>query len=433
MISWVLYSSPFLALFFMGLLSSSRLGKLKEAKWTLINKMVRNTKMKKILFIFESDLFPIDRGNKRTVYAILSTIREMGYFVTLLNFRSNLYTYNDIKDFADQIILFKHPSVHYALRVFNKIFNILFSPVCLFYQNFIYTIAQKIILKSHSINYDEFDFIIVNYLNKSLLIPKSVRKNSFVLTHDIIFYRQNSIYEKRLLNKLFVKITKNVELKYMHSVGRVLVFAQYEKELLGNLSNVSILPPFISTKTDTVCPLLPSEYQYDFGFIGAKGAQNSESIIDFIHDIYLPFFPDSSLVIAGTVCSDPSLQKLVRDHKKILSVGYYEKIEELYPRINIVISILKFGSGVKIKTIEAMSQAALILANKKGLEGIELAHLRSCLDIDQFPSLDEAVGYIKRVLKDPRLADPIRRAAFQSFTDHYSKEALCKSLKEILS
>ncbi len=417
----------------MGLLFSSRSGKPKEAIWLRINKMIRNTNVKKILFIFESDLFPLDRGNKRSTFAILSALREMGYFVTLLNFRSNLYTYNDIKDFADQIILFKHPSVHYVLRVFNKIFNILFSPVCLFYENFIYTIAQKIILKSHSINYDEFDFIIVNYLNKSLLIPKSVRKRSLVLTHDIVFYRQNSIYEKCLLNKLFVKITKNVELKYMHNVGRVLILAQYEKELLGNLSNISILPPFISTKTDIDCPLLPSEYQYDFGFIGAKGAQNSESIIDFIHDIYLPFFPDSSLVIAGTVCSDPSLQKLVRDCKKILLVGYYERIEELYPRINIVISILKFGSGVKIKTMEAMSQGSLILANKKGLEGIELEHLRSCLDIDQFSSLHDAVGYIKKVLENPRLADPIRRAAFQSFIDHYSKEALCKSLKAILS
>ena len=105
-------------------------------------------------------------------------------------------------------------------------------------------------------------------------------------------------------------------------------------------------------------------------FIGSNTAPNSVGLRHFLTEIWpsiLRTRPDCRLDVAGTVdrafggCS----------FRNVRFLGMVDRLEPLYRDAGIVISPLTFGSGLKIKLIEALAQGKAMVVSGVTLQGVE--------------------------------------------------------------
>jgi len=118
---------------------------------------------------------------------------------------------------------------------------------------------------------------------------------------------------------------------------------------------------------------LPEVFKSDWsstpviGFVGSNNHHNREGLRAFIQN-HLEFFkrkfPDFKLLIAGSIVleiEDPSIIYLGKVDN--LFLDFYEKC-------SIIINPTLSGSGLKIKTVEAMGYGLPVVSTKEGLSGM---------------------------------------------------------------
>jgi glycosyltransferase involved in cell wall biosynthesis len=104
------------------------------------------------------------------------------------------------------------------------------------------------------------------------------------------------------------------------------------------------------------------------GYLGSNNLINYESVRSFVtlfrkHQITgRPL----TLVIAGGVCD--RIRDLAGDGIEI--IGRVERLEDFYKSVDLVINPMMFGTGLKIKTVEALSFGAPLVSTRAGMSGI---------------------------------------------------------------
>jgi glycosyltransferase involved in cell wall biosynthesis len=336
-------------------------------------------KEKKILMIFWGDLYPADMGNKKLVLNLLSILSQSNCFVTLCLVSSMGANHDYNNKLADDVILVKNPSRFFFLKLLNKVVSIF--TINHLKKDFIY--HQFIKKKVHKLT-ENHDLIILNYLNQHYLIPKNAWSKTAVITHDIQFYRLDGFLRKNPLKKIIIKITKKYELRLLQKVKNIIVLADYEKKLLIDYiqeSKIKVInlpltvPKFKST----------TKFLFDFVFVGGDSIQNEKALEVFLQKVY-PCFPDKTLCLVGSICNRIKSNPLVQKNPKIKLLGFVDNPLSIYEKSRFAVGTIDIGSGVKVKILEAMAHGKVVIANTKGLEGINAIHGVHIINIDLLDS-----------------------------------------------
>lgn len=107
------------------------------------------------------------------------------------------------------------------------------------------------------------------------------------------------------------------------------------------------------------------------GFLGSDNPVNVEAakrLIAFYEqsqrDASLP-----ELILAGMVCN-----KLSVDHPKVTTLGMIDTVDEFYDLVDVVIVPLEFGTGLKIKAVEALAHGKPLVTTAHGSIGLATDH-----------------------------------------------------------
>ncbi len=133
-------------------------------------------------------------------------------------------------------------------------------------------------------------------------------------------------------------------------------------------SSYAFIPPAWNLPVKTTS--LNSESSIDMLFIGSNHRPNIDGLDFFYKNVFLPFIRPMGfkLTVAGKVCDywpveDPRVQKL----------GFYKgHIQSLYDSTKVVIIPILDGSGLSIKTLEAMAFGKAIVTTPKGARGMKI-------------------------------------------------------------
>jgi succinoglycan biosynthesis protein ExoO len=154
-------------------------------------------------------------------------------------------------------------------------------------------------------------------------------------------------------------------------------------------------------------------------FVGSNTAPNViglQWLFDEVWPIVRAAWPEARLDVAGTVArafpagGPPGVRFL----------GLVDDLDALYAEAGIVISPLTFGSGLKIKLIEAMAQGKAIVATSITLQGAE----RECEGAVALA--DEPKAFASAILKlhaDHAVRAALATAAWETARRHFSPEA----------
>lgn len=212
---------------------------------------------------------------------------------------------------------------------------------------------------------------------------------------------------------------------------RCLLLNGQEAELLRRRSgadNIVSVPPFIKARE---CRLEPRPLDPPrFLFLGNLGyPANAYGLSRFLSEAAPQLFaarPDASLDIIGKGAG-PALQaQVARLGGRVRLRGFVEDLDAALADATALIAPVLYGTGVKIKIIDALARGLPIVSTPTGVEGIEVVDGREGF------LRETLAGFVEPLLQltDPVVNRASSEAALELYRRRYSRDAAFAAYEE---
>jgi len=211
----------------------------------------------------------------------------------------------------------------------------------------------------------------------------------------------------------------------------IVALTEDDRQTLARLSptaDVRCIPPDVdldhyALESDerTTCELL---------FIGSLNwAANRDGMEWLLREIWpavLRAVPEARLTVVGR--NPPAW--LARDHSRVDAVGFVDDERLYYRRARALVVPLRFGSGVRIKILNALAMGTPVVSTRLGAEGVPVVDGESILLADEPAAFAAA---LVRLLSDEPEARRIAAAAHQICRAHYAPAVVDRRIAEVLT
>jgi glycosyltransferase involved in cell wall biosynthesis len=231
---------------------------------------------------------------------------------------------------------------------------------------------------------------------------------------------------QRLLLRLEQHLVRQSEDRAAHRFGTTLLISEHEANLLrhrcgADARHVRAVPPLISRRS-------PIEREYrgapEFIFLGhlsmPHNADGLRSFLSKVWPLVLAARSDAQLRIVGRY-PRPSLRDLIAQHADNVTLeGFVPDLSEMFGRAAAMINPLRFGSGIKVKLIEALRGGVPIISTTIGADGVASGPDQGVLVADDDAELAELLLFVTDTSRNVQLS----AAAREHFTRRYSRNAV---------
>ena len=372
----------------------------------------------KILIISPVPTHPPHAGNRSCILNYCQYFTNLGFQVHFMYIGESLP--NDSFElmnnyWGDRLLVITPLFYSFKLR-FYKHFR-LFTNGILFYKIddwFPWGVRHKIMSFHSKFN---FDIIWVNYIwfSKALTFFKGVKK--VIDTHDVFSFR----YEKTGSN--WYSTTPKQEKRAIDRSDLIVAIQDLEASFFRGLTTKSVITsyrPFPIFNTE-IC------FNNNLLFIAGPNNHNVDGLNFLIHELFpllILEHPTIKLIIGGGICDYLSNKSLP---KGIVIYGKVSDLEHFYSLGNIVFNPIKFGTGLKIKTLEALSFGKILVANSHNVIGLPFPHEVPVLLAD---SLSDYQTHIRYLLQEDTVLNDFKESVY-SYMFKYKNLVDCR-MSEIL-
>ncbi|MFT7588986.1 MAG: glycosyltransferase involved in cell wall biosynthesis [Limisphaerales bacterium] len=259
----------------------------------------------------------------------------------------------------------------------------------------------------HSIA-DDFDIIFVDHYEAYQYIPKSYKGKKILRVHnaEYIMWERYAAIETNTLKKIAVKSEarriKAAELKCCADATLILGADNDNRNLepndakrakkyvewlhLGDDNQIDLPVPEFDT--------LPNNLIY----VGTLSWEpNIDGLVWFVREGWeklRKLNPDVKLHIIGKT-PDERVLALANEFEGVETTGFVEDLEDYFTISKVNIIPLRFGSGIKVKTINGLCRGIPVVSTNIGAEGLNLADGKECYIADD---IDGFINYISLLL-----------------------------------
>ncbi len=224
-------------------------------------------------------------------------------------------------------------------------------------------------------------------------------------THNV-FSDRHKAFTKRGMRPTFFYTSKAQEKIGLDRADLILAIQDNERDFLSQLTAKPVVTVghIFDIAAESEVPDRASGTR--LLFVGSDNPMNVDAIRYFTHDV-LPLLRESlpgiHITIAGGVCD-----RLDCLPAECVAVGFVEQLAEQYQASDIVINPCQFGTGLKIKNIEAMAHGKPLVTTTVGADGLEDGVGSAFLCAD---SAQDFADCITRLLRDHELYSQVARQA----------------------
>jgi len=311
------------------------------------------------LLIFSPVLtHPQNEGNCKRIYTLTKYLQELGHTIHFVYFTQNGLpetSYEQMRQQWDSLTIIEKTKEIEESTEGYKLDD--------WYQEDIHPVIREIV------DLFSIDAVLVNYLMQSKLleyVPDHILK--IIDTHDIFADRHLLFKGTDTLPYTWYSISKEDEIRGLNRADIVLAIQEEEAKYFTSVISRRVE---VVNHVEDRCFLDRSYHTLrKIGFIGFCNQVNDHAIHSFL-EYYLksPLCETTQIVIAGFVSN------MIRyEHPSIIRKGGIKDIESFYKEVDLVINPALFGTGLKIKTIEALSYGIPVVSTLIGFEGIRSSH-----------------------------------------------------------
>lgn len=204
------------------------------------------------------------------------------------------------------------------------------------------------------------------------------------------------------------------------------------KQRTASLKIMSIRPLLINTEAK-----INRQRDYHgeptFIFLGALNVpQNDVAIVYFIDtqmELILKKIPDVKIRVIGRGASQQLLALVNRYKRNISLEGYVQDLTEVFQHSCAMVIPLLFGSGVKLKTLEAFAKGLPVIATDFGVEGIDITSGIHCIvenNLKEYP--DKMASLI-----NTEANQQISQNAYEFYLANYSENVVINQYHQIFN
>lgn len=262
----------------------------------------------------------------------------------------------------------------------------------------------------------DYSVAIVEYVFFSAALnalPSTVHK--LIDTHDVYTNRHHLLRRSGLAVDWFFT-TKREEAKGLLRADCILAIQNEEQKTLESI--IQNKRP-VNTVGHFLKPVqLPTPVKLKTVLIvGSNNPLNvryTQSFIDSCWKKFVEGHSECELIIAGGVCSQLGSSINCR------LLGFVHDLEEAYTKADLVVNPLLTGTGLKIKSLEALSHGKVLLAASAGLEGLHSAVGKAAILADGFI---EMRNELTRLANNPHQLHDMSHAAIR-FAKEYQQQQI---------
>lgn len=185
--------------------------------------------------------------------------------------------------------------------------------------------------------------------------------------------------------------------------------------------------------TDDAKPKSIESFTYDMTFIGSNSAPNVDGLVWFVDEV-LPLvaaeIPKVKFLIQGNVNRGKIVKSAIersRFKKNIVQQGFVESLASVYNLSNLMVCPIRYGTGMKIKVVEAMAYGKAIVGTSVAFEGID-----NSFGLTPQDSADGFAQQVLEVLRNRHLARELEKASERTFQEQHSFEALKSTIATLV-
>jgi hypothetical protein len=311
---------------------------------------------KHVLIVSPIPSHPQFQGNSARIFRLNRMFQQTGYQVHFLYFGMEGLSDEQRRDMEQQwdYFHFIQPEGPAAAPSFGDYFDI-----DDWYDDRVSDYVDDLAQRWH------FDVCVTNYVwfSKVLdVLPETTKK--VIDTHDV-FGDRHIVAKAAGLEPVWFYTTKELEAHALARADLVLAIQDEEKAYFEGITQTPVevmgyvVPnqPLVSNKNDKLT----------IGYIGSGNPFNIESLRVFQQAVMEnPTLMQSfNFLLGGTVC------KAFSEFNEIFEIiGLVGELDEFYRQIDIAINPMVGGTGLKIKSLEALSYGKALLATEDAMVGI---------------------------------------------------------------
>lgn len=250
-----------------------------------------------------------------------------------------------------------------------------------------------------------FDVVMVEYVffSKALeCFPSSVLK--IIDTHDI-FSDRHKLYLNKGVKPQWFSTTRKEEKKALDRADLIIAIQDRERNFFTKLTDKPVMTVghFVQLK-----PPGNSNLSHKILYVAAKNPINVQSIEWFISEVLTRIrstVSNSELVIVGNIC------EIIPDADGVNKLGLVDNLESAYEIAGVVVNPMLYGTGLKIKNVEALGYSKPLVTSPVGADGLE--------DISGYAFLvaeepEEFSAHVVKLLTDQELNKTLAQRAYES-------------------
>ena len=285
---------------------------------------------------------------------------------------------------------------------------------------------------------EKTDVVIVDHLEMMEMIPEN-------LVPKVIYHSHNAEFK---LWKDFAKLEMNPIKKgaLEWEADRVMVFERWAI----NKSKFTFAAPNDQKELEQTVKLVPDKFRLTF-HLGNESLlefpeihfsanahrifyagtlswmPNRDGLVWFLRNCWSQIrskVPDAELVVCGKG-ADSELSQLMRQTEGVDYKGFVDDINQEMEKCRMAIVPLRFGSGMKIKTFDALYRALPLVVTSIGAEGIELVAGKHAFISDAEIEFSDAVVSL---LQDDALSKSMADAGRKFVAENYTYPKIFESM-----
>ncbi len=270
------------------------------------------------------------------------------------------------------------------------------------------------------------DVVIADYAfqSEAFALLGAPRERSAIVMHDLFHRRSGSGAGAE--RDSVAAVTRQAEVAMLARAGTVIAIQQDEADFVaGSLPTVRVVLAPGTRSAEAV--VAGSDDPDRLLFVGSRTAPNSDGLKWFLETVWPKVIaenPATRLDVVGTVAADFDGGKMpagVRLH------GLVPDLAPFYRRAGIVVSPLRFGSGLKIKLVEALAWGKPTVASPVTLQGVEEACGPAVIVADSAKRFAEAILTLQT---DPVLRRELSQRARVAVEANFAPAAAHRDLRE---
>ncbi len=234
----------------------------------------------------------------------------------------------------------------------------------------------------------------------------------------------------KLRRAKFLKVFTNSEIKSLNKCDLAISISPIETKAIEDIYQPKAKVVTLKA-TDDPRFGYSRKRTHDISFIGSNSAPNVDGLVWFIEQV-LPIvaasLPRTRFLIQGNVTRGKIVKGAISNspHRQMIKQqGFVESLASVYAESKVMICPIRYGTGMKIKVVEAMAYGKAIVGTSIAFEGIDTSEGLVCHDDAE--AFAESVIELIRNEESRRTAE---KAAALTFANQHSYKSLIESIRD---